>query len=328
MLTKNLISCRFHEASSPWLRSLSLQSIKCLIVCRGPVRKEAMDVFDQMGLREYGILLSEKDSVVYPKCLAPELRRFRFPDNIHRVPDYMGSGQEEKTKRIGEIIEIAKSNGYTHIFAGYGFMAEDAEFIQAIERSGVRFMGPSSHVADEAGAKDQAKKLARRLRVSVTPGIDNISSLALLRKVKDQSGLDKLAKQHNLSVERGGTGPQGVEELAEALLIAGYGKLVELVTIEDLQNEAAIRCDEIWKDNAGRRLRFKYIGGGGGKGQRVISTPAEVRSAVMDILAESKVVAKGANRNFLIELNVDRIRREVKAGSTSGAPCCPALLLH
>jgi len=305
MLTKNLVSCRFHEASSPYLRSLSLQGIKCLIVCRGPVRKEAMDVFDQMGIREYGILLSEKDSVVYPKCLAPELRRFRFPDNVHRVPDYMGSGQEEKTKRIREIIEIAQSNGYTHIFAGYGFMAEDAEFIQAIERSGVRFMGPSSHVADNAGAKDQAKKLARKLRVSVTPGIDNISALALLRKVKDPSGLDKLAKQHNLTLQRSG---QSAEELAEEVLGAGYGKLVELVTIEDLQNEAAIRCDEIWKDNAGRRLRFKYIGGGGGKGQRVISSPGEVKSAVMDILAESKVVAPGANRNFLIELNVESTR--------------------
>ncbi|MET0390267.1 MAG: biotin/lipoyl-containing protein [Polyangiales bacterium] len=306
MLTKDLVSGRFHESSSSVLRSLSLQSIKCLIVCRGPVRKEAMDVFDQMGIREYGILLSEKDSVVYPKCLAPELRRFRFPDNVHRIPDYMGSGQEEKTKRIGEIIGIAKDNGYTHIFAGYGFMAEDAEFIHAIEQSGVRFMGPSSHVANNAGAKDQAKKLARKLRVSVTPGIDNISALALVRKIKDQGALEKLVKSLNLSVDL--RGPGNLEEHAEDVLLAGYASSTEIVSIEDLQNEAAIRCDEIWKDNAGRRLRFKYIGGGGGKGQRVISTPGEVRSAVMDILAESKVVAKGANRNFLIELNVESTR--------------------
>jgi len=306
MLNPDLARGRFHEASSPWLRSLSLQSIKCLIVCRGPVRKEAMDVFEQLGIREYGMLLSEKDSIVYPKCLAPELRAFRHPENVHRIPEYMGSGQEEKTKRIREIVEIGERNGYTHVFAGYGFMAEDAELIQAIERSSMRFMGPSSHVADNAGAKDQAKKLARKLRVSVTPGIDNVSSLALLRKHGDLAALKKLAKKHELSAELGDG--RALEENAEALLQAGYGKLVELVTIEELQAEAARRCDEIWKDNAGRRLRFKYIGGGGGKGQRVISTPAEVRSAVMDILAESKVVAAGANRNFLIELNVESTR--------------------
>jgi acetyl/propionyl-CoA carboxylase alpha subunit len=306
MLTRDLSPGRFHESKSPWLKSLSLESIKCLIVCRGPVRKEAMDVFDQMGIREYGMLLSEKDSIVYAKCLAPELRNFRFPENVHRIPEYMGSGQEEKTKRIGEIIAIAKDNGYTHIFAGYGFMAEDAEFVHAIEKSGVRFMGPSSHVANSAGAKDQAKKLARSIKVSVTPGVDNPSALALIRKVKDGAGLAKLVAQHGLSVDLKASAP--LEEQAEAVLHAGYQKLVELVTIEDLQNEAAIRCDEIWKDNKGRRLRFKYIGGGGGKGQRVISEPSQVRAAVMDILAESKVTAGGANRNFLIELNVETTR--------------------
>jgi acetyl/propionyl-CoA carboxylase alpha subunit len=306
MLNRDLVAGRFQDAPTPFQRSLSLQSIKCLIVCRGPVRKEALDVFDQIGIAGYGMLLSEKDSIVYPKCLAPELRSFRFPENVHRVPEYMGSGQEEKTQRIREILQIAKKHGYTHIFAGYGFMAEDAEFIEAIEQSGIRFMGPSSKVANGAGAKDQAKKLARRLRVSVTPGVDNISALALLRKHRDLGALAKLVSAHGLPVDL--KADRSLEDHAEAILHAGYAKLVELVTIEDLQAEAAIRCDEIWKENAGRRLRFKYIGGGGGKGQRVISGPKEVHAAVMDILAESKVIAPGANRNFLIELNVEITR--------------------
>ena len=55
-------------------------------------------------------------------------------------------------ERIAEIIDIAKQNGYTHIFAGYGFMAEDADFIEAIEASGVGFIGPSSSVIRRAGA--------------------------------------------------------------------------------------------------------------------------------------------------------------------------------
>ena len=52
---------------------------------------------------------------------------------IHRVRDYTGSGQEEKQERIREIVAIGVDNGYTHLFAGYGFMAEDADFIAAIE---------------------------------------------------------------------------------------------------------------------------------------------------------------------------------------------------
>ncbi|PJZ26085.1 biotin carboxylase [Leptospira hartskeerlii] len=296
----------FRESTSPWLHSFSLETIKCLIVCRGPVRKEAMEIFDQIGIREYGILLSEKDSVVYPMALAPELRDFRFPSNIHRVPDYMGAGAEEKAARIKQIIQIAKDNGYTHIFAGYGFMAEDSEFIEAIEESGITFMGPSSHVAHQAGSKDEAKKLARKLNVSVTPGVDTISATCLLKKAKDEKALVALAKEKGLSYTYNSS--VSLEENAEALLYAGYEKIVELVTIPELQAQAEIETAEIWKKYPSNRIRFKYVGGGGGKGQRVVSKPEEVKTAVQEILSESKVTAPGSNRNFLIELNIEKTR--------------------
>ncbi|PKA14708.1 biotin/lipoyl-containing protein [Leptospira haakeii] len=296
----------FRESTSPWIHSFSLETIKCLIVCRGPVRKEAMEIFDQIGIREYGILLSEKDSVVYSMALAPELRDFRFPSNIHRVPDYMGAGAEEKAARIKQIIQIAKDNGYTHIFAGYGFMAEDSEFIEAIEESGITFMGPSSHVAHQAGSKDEAKKLARKLNVSVTPGVDTISATCLLKKAKDEKALVALAKEKGLNYTYDSS--ISIEENAEALLYAGYEKIVELVTIPELQAQAEIETAEIWKKYPSNRIRFKYVGGGGGKGQRVVSKPEEVKTAVQEILSESKVTAPGSNRNFLIELNIEKTR--------------------
>jgi acetyl/propionyl-CoA carboxylase alpha subunit len=306
MIDQNNKKIRFQDSESDWIRSFTVESIKCLIVCRGPVRKEAMDVFDEIGVKEYGILLSEKDSVVYPLALAPELRNFRFINNIHRVPDYMGSGKEEKVQRIKEIISIAKNNGYTHIFAGYGFMAEDAEFIEAIEESGIIFMGPGSHVAKQAGAKDEAKKIARKLNVSVTPGVDNITALTLLKKAPNKEALVKLASDKKLSFTYNDS--IELEENAENLLQAGYNATIDLVSIEDLQNEAYSQCEEIWKKFPGKRIRFKYIGGGGGKGQRVISELSQVKSAVMEIIAESKVVSEGSNRNFLIELNIENTR--------------------
>ncbi|WP_061226611.1 biotin/lipoyl-containing protein [Leptospira interrogans] len=297
---------QFHQSSSPWIRSFSLESIKCLIVCRGPVRKEAMEIFDSIGIREYGILLSEKDSVVYPMALAPELRGFRFPNNIHRVPDYMGAGKEEKMERIEQIISIAKDNKYTHIFAGYGFMAEDSEFISAIEKSGVVFMGPASYVADQAGSKDAAKKIARKLEVSVTPGVDNISSLALLAKAPDAKSLEKIAKEKGIDFVFDPS--LSLEVNAENLLELGYSKIIEFVSIADLQVEAEKECKKIWEKYSKNRIRFKYIGGGGGKGQRVVSKPEEVKGAVQEILSESKVTAPGTNKNFLIELNIENTR--------------------
>ena len=133
MIGADLQPLKYREATSDWIRSFDLTDLKVLVVCRGPVRLEAFQVFDEIGVREYGMLLSEKDSIVYPRCPAPELRALRWPENVHRVPDYMGAGQEERLRLIEEIVSIAKSNAYTHVFAGYGFMAEEADFIQALE---------------------------------------------------------------------------------------------------------------------------------------------------------------------------------------------------
>ncbi|MFO0687769.1 MAG: biotin/lipoyl-containing protein [Myxococcota bacterium] len=306
MLNRKGARIQAHESESAWVRSFDVRDVKCLVVCRGPVRKEAFDVFDEIGIREYGMLLSEKDSIVYPRCLAPELRSLRFPSNVHRVADYMGAGQEEKLARIREILSIAESNGYTHIFAGYGFMAEDADFISAIEASSVRFIGPSAHVLRSAGAKDEAKKLARALGNAVVPGVDNPSALALLERAGDRKALEAIAKERGLDFAWSDS--VDLAENAERLLQAGYAKSVEIVTIEELQKIAERESIAIWKQYPGRRIRYKCIGGGGGKGQRVVSEPKQAAAAVMDILAEQKVLEPGSNRNFLIELNLETTR--------------------
>jgi acetyl/propionyl-CoA carboxylase alpha subunit len=317
---RDLVRRAYADSESSWVRSFDPAPIKCLVVCRGPVRLEAFEIFDAIGVREYGMLLSEKDSVTYPRCLAPELRGFRFPANVHRVPDYMGVGQAEKQQRIREIVDIAVSHAYTHVFAGYGFMAEDAAFIEAIEQAGIGFMGPSSRVVRQAGAKDEAKKLARALGNSVIPGIDTVSARALLRRQVSRSepktsedqqcanrrALEALAAEHGLPFTWDAQGSP--DDNAEALLQAGYHQLVELVAIPELQEQAEIECRAIWREYPNHRIRFKHIGGGGGKGQRVVARPEQVAAAVMGVLAESKVLPAGSNRNFLIELNLESTR--------------------
>ena len=155
-------------------------------------------------------------------------------------------------------------------------------------------------------AKDEAKKLARSLGNAVVPGIDNVSALALVERAGDKKALRALAKKHGLDFKW--NSKVEIVENAEQLLLAGYAKSVELVTIEELQKTAARESHTIWEQYPGKRIRYKCIGGGGGKGQRVVSDPSETFTAVMDILAEQKVLAAGSNRNFLIELNLEATR--------------------
>ena len=191
---------KLSSSSSEWVRSFSCEHIKPLIICRGPIRKEAMDVMDEMGIHGYGILLSEKDSITYPNALAPELRKLTDPNRVHRVPDYTGATKEERAQRIQQMIQIARDNGYDSIFAGYGFMSEDAEMVESMEQAGLNFIGPGSFTQRAAGMKDQAKRTALETGVSVTPGVNNATSLALFAKY-GKEGLEQCASDNNLEVD-------------------------------------------------------------------------------------------------------------------------------
>ena len=143
--------------ASPWQQQFCFKGVKCLIVCRGPIRLEVMQVLEELGAR-YGILLSEKDSITYPQTLAPELRFLaNRHEQVHHIPDYVGSSREERQQCIDKILRLCKQHNYTHLFAGYGFMAEDGDFVRQIEEANICFVGPSAKVIQQAGSKDEAK---------------------------------------------------------------------------------------------------------------------------------------------------------------------------
>jgi len=208
---------RLGLSASAWVRSFSCEDIDCLIICRGPIRKEVMDVFTEMGAR-YGILLSEKDSITYQNALAPELRSITDPTRVHRVPDYTGASKEEREQRIEQIIQIAKDNGHNAIFAGYGFMAEDEQLVAAIEAAGLVFIGPCSRTVRQAGLKDEAKRTALAANVSVVPGVDDLTTRTLLAKADREGGLAQIAAAHGLSAPEG----DSPAAQAEALLAESY----------------------------------------------------------------------------------------------------------
>jgi acetyl/propionyl-CoA carboxylase alpha subunit len=298
---------RLGRSESDWVRSFSCEDMTVLIVCRGPIRQEALDVFAEMGMTRVGILLSEKDSIVYPRALAPELRRLD-PSRVHAVSDYTGATKEERTVRIAQIIEIAKHNGYDYIFAGYGFMAEDEEFVRSIEEAGLRFIGPCSHTVQAAGFKDEAKRTAERVDVSVTPGINNATARLLLRKHSDRKTLRKLAKQHALEVAELGNDELDLETVADAVLGASYDAGIDLYTVDELADQIRLEVASILDKHAGSRVRLKAIGGGGGKGQRIVSSADRAPAMVREILGEVKTLGVGDNKNILVELNIETTR--------------------
>ncbi len=314
---------RLGNSTSAWVKSFDCTHMRPLIICRGPIRKEAMDVFDEMGINNYGILLSEKDSIVYQNALAPELRKLTDPSRVHRVPDYTGADKEERAQRIQQIVNIALSNGYNCIFAGYGFMSEDAEMVEGMEKAGLNFIGPCSFTQKSAGMKDQAKRTALETGVSVTPGVNNATSLALFAKYGND-GLEACAKDNNLEVDFAAC--KDDEEKALALLAASYAAGIDIIDAADIGAALQAEAKRMLAEKPNNRFRLKAIAGGGGKGQRILQSAnsyegatqeeklenavAKVPSLVLECLIELKTNGVGDNKNVLIEMNIDTTRHQ------------------
>ena len=300
------------QSRSAWVGQFDCTHIRPLIICRGPIRKEAMDVFTEMGIEHYGILLSEKDSIVYRNALAPELRSLTDPDRVHRVPDYSGADKEEREARIRQIINISRENNYNAIFAGYGFMAEDEMMVAAMEAAGLNFIGPCSRTVHDAGLKDEAKRTALKVGVSVTPGIDNGTALTLLKKHPDVAALKALVAEHQLAVDDAALEDAAVtlEDKADVVLAASYVNGVDLYTVAELCDTLTEAVNKMAADYPENRVRLKAISGGGGKGQRILGIGDSVRTAEMvrEILNEVKTTGVGDNKNVLVELNIETTR--------------------
>ncbi len=302
----NAIKINHH---SRWQSSFSFNHVKCLIVCRGPIRLETMKVFKELKVN-FGILLSEKDSIIFPNTLAPELRYFSSRKNqVHHITDYMGDTKEAKELCIEKIINICKENDYTHIFAGYGFMAEDYSFVSRIEKANLRFIGPNSNLIKKAGSKDEAKKLARNLKVSVVPGEESIAALTLLNKAGKNitKYFREQIKKHKLVLPKNWESFDKINQ-ANAILEATYLKNIDLFSISELQKETIKIAKNLFLKYPGKNIRLKHVHGGGGKGQRVVSSVEDVNDAVMSVLIESKTSGKGENKNFIIELEIENSR--------------------
>ena len=247
------------------------------------------------------------------------------------MPDYTGVDKEERNIRIQQIISIARENNYNSIFTGYGFMAEDETMVAAMEDAGLNFIGPCSKTVHDAGLKDEAKRTALKVGVSVTPGIDNATAITLVKKYPDEKALLALVKKEGLDSVDGAFNKELFDsaetavEKADFVLAAGYKKGVDLYTTEELQETIREQVIVMSRDYPENRIRLKCIGGGGGKGQRILPNPTSFEgepdeqlakvaelapSLVLEILNEVKATGQGDNKNVLIELNIETTRHQ------------------
>ncbi len=73
---------------------------------------------------------------------------------------------------IEKLLGAARATGADAVHPGYGFLAERAEFVAAVEAAGLAFVGPTAETMAALGDKVAARRLAARCGVPLLPGVE------------------------------------------------------------------------------------------------------------------------------------------------------------
>ncbi|RMC37583.1 acetyl-CoA carboxylase family protein [Paracoccus alkanivorans] len=94
---------------------------------------------------------------------------------------------------IPEMVAAARRGGCDAVHPGYGFLSENAEFAEAVEAAGMRFLGPTPESLRLYGDKIAARKLADEMGVPVVPGtadpVDAAQAEAFFDRLPEGAGM-------------------------------------------------------------------------------------------------------------------------------------------
>ena len=132
---------------------------KVLIANRGEIALRVMRSCREMGLLTVAVF-SEADRTSH---------HVAYADEAYPIGPAVA---KESYLNIDKIIEVAKASHADAIHPGYGFLSENADFAERVERSGFTFIGPRAESIRLMGDKVSAKQAMREAGVPCVPGSD------------------------------------------------------------------------------------------------------------------------------------------------------------
>ncbi len=183
---------------------------------------------------------------------------------------------------VAGIVKAAKATNADAVHPGYGFLAENAGFVRALDAAGITFVGPSADTIDRMGDKVSARQAAEAAGVPVVPGSKGrLDTAEEAVKVAAQIGYPVMIKA----------------------AAGGGGKGIRIANDEDELRKMAPQAQAEAKAS---------FGDGGLYLERAIQSPRHI---------EVQILGDGTNAIHCFERECSMQRRRQKVWEEAGAEC-------
>jgi pyruvate carboxylase len=210
-----------------------LTRIRSLLVAnRGEIAIRVMRAANELGIRTIAVY-SQEDRFSLHRTKADEaylVGRGKAP-----VDAYLD---------IEDILRIAAEAKADAVHPGYGFLSENPDFVEACNRDGIIFVGPTPEIMRTLGNKVAARNLATSAGVPVMPATPPLTEdIATAKKKAAEVGYPVMLKA---SWGGGGRGMRVIESDAQ---------LAELLPVARREAKAAFGNDEVYLEKLVRKAR-------------------------------------------------------------------------
>ena len=140
---------------------------KVLIANRGEIACRIAGTLHEMGIRSVAVHSEADAGAMHTRvcdqavCIGPAEARLSYLD-------------------AERIIAAAKATGAEAVHPGFGFLAENAAFAEAVEAAGLVFIGPTPQQIRDMGDKRAARRIAEAAGAPIVPGAEGADAEQLV----------------------------------------------------------------------------------------------------------------------------------------------------